>query len=152
MHIVQGILNVIWLSAEILISPPNQLGLTLKCCCACDRRDMSCEVWPTQIQIELRSAITCILQRPAPKGTYNIELSCPAASAQHQQFIQTQPVLPIYILGDGSNDLLHLPPMMAGHPSGRFTVVACLYSPRPHKGHSPPKASVSYRCSLLCYP
>ena len=37
---------------------------------------------------------------------HNIELSRPAASAQHQQFIQTQPVLPVDILGDGSNDSL----------------------------------------------
>jgi len=41
-----------------------------------------------------------------PSNGHNIELSRPAASAQHQQFIQTQPLTPIDILGDGSNDML----------------------------------------------
>ena len=36
----------------------------------------------------------------------NIELSRSAASEKQQQFIQTQPVLPVGIIGDGSNDLL----------------------------------------------
>ena len=45
---------------------------------------------------------------------HNMELSRPAASTRHQQFIQTQPVLPVDILGDGSNDLLCLCSGVAG--------------------------------------
>ncbi len=72
-------------------------------------------------------------------GRCNIELSCPAASAQHRVVFRYACTIPDDLQGDNCSDLLHLPRMMAGTflPASHPAPTHCLCSLPPPIGTLP---------------